>query len=351
MTDSLFGHLASRFTSSPENLATESLLYVLQRSPTARNAFLHYLEQTGCEPFPEGLRLVSQNSDEDQAIPDLAGLDADNHPRFLCEVKFWAGLTENQPITYLKRLIKASGSLLVVLAPSKRFPTLWPELVRRTKDANFKVEPLQVSRELETVRVNEKYTLALASWRSVLGVLARALETEGDVKTLSDLMQLQGLCDRMDSDAFRPLRSEELTADTGQRIRQYCDLVDESAAKLGAAGIVKLEGLRASGSRGWYGRYVFMHEYGCLLQFNANFLAKYGQSPLWFSIQGTEEKHWGYSPEAREKLSQLEMEEPPRLFVEGDLVLVPILLPYGIEKADVVDAICGQVTELSRILG
>jgi hypothetical protein len=39
MIDSLFGHLVARFSTGPENLATEGLNYVLNQSQVARKAF------------------------------------------------------------------------------------------------------------------------------------------------------------------------------------------------------------------------------------------------------------------------------------------------------------------------
>ena len=40
MAESLFGHLAFQFSNSPENLATESLKFILNRSQIARESFL-----------------------------------------------------------------------------------------------------------------------------------------------------------------------------------------------------------------------------------------------------------------------------------------------------------------------
>ena len=44
---SLFGFLATKFASSPENLATEALNYVLGRSRVAAGAFLRLLTEGG----------------------------------------------------------------------------------------------------------------------------------------------------------------------------------------------------------------------------------------------------------------------------------------------------------------
>jgi hypothetical protein len=140
MTNSLFGYMAQRFGSSAENLATESLLYVLRRSLTAKRAFFRYLEQTGCTPLPDSLRLASQSMDkEDKSIPDLVGLDAQNKSILICESKFWAGLTNNQPVTYLEQLERASGSLLLILGPTNITTRLHITTRLRLLQRDFKV--------------------------------------------------------------------------------------------------------------------------------------------------------------------------------------------------------------------
>jgi len=95
--DMLFGHLASRMSPSQENLATEALAFILNRSATMREAFRLLVGQTGIE-VPELARFRSQAGDEQGNIPDLIGLDAKGVEHLVEENKFWAGLTENQPV-------------------------------------------------------------------------------------------------------------------------------------------------------------------------------------------------------------------------------------------------------------
>src|SRR4051794_22579581 len=109
--DTLFGHLALSFASHPENLATEGLHFVLDRSAEARRLFLRFLSQAGC-PLPEDLAFQTQASSEDGAIPDLVGRDAAGAEAAVVEAKFWAGLTERQPNAYIDRLPESSGLLL-----------------------------------------------------------------------------------------------------------------------------------------------------------------------------------------------------------------------------------------------
>ena len=48
----------------------------------------------------------------------------------LIEAKFRAGLTDNQPMAYLKRLPANTPSALLFVAPAARLTTLWNELRR-----------------------------------------------------------------------------------------------------------------------------------------------------------------------------------------------------------------------------
>ena len=77
MADSLFGHLAHNFSAHPENLATEALAYILNKSSVARGAFMRLLSQGGGS-FPPDLRFITQAAGPDQAIPDLVGCATDN---------------------------------------------------------------------------------------------------------------------------------------------------------------------------------------------------------------------------------------------------------------------------------
>ncbi len=346
----LFGHLATRFSSSPENLATESLHYVLDRSSVATRAFLRYVAQTGPE-FADTLLFRTQASGDDSAIPDLVGSDTTGRQVLLIEAKFWAGLTDHQPVTYLRRLPQDTDALLLVLAPAQRFATLWPELVRRCIAAGIAVEQRQQEgEETRVAQVGAQRVLALASWRSVLTFLIRALEVEGQHAPAANVRQLAGLCDRMDAEAFLPLRSEELTADIAARILQYTQLVDEVTERLVAARLVSTKKLRATGAKGWYGRYMFIGPFAALLHFSAWKWRDRRLTPLWLTLYDVREGKWKFGAEAKARLSSLELEDPPRLLQCNDEVAVPLTLPTGVERAVVVELLLGQMREVIGLL-
>src|SRR6516162_3813955 len=123
----LFGYLVSRFSTHPENLATEALAFIVNRSATMREELRNLFERTGIE-LPPLARFQSQAGDEQGNIPDLIGLDAAGAEWLLIENKFWAGLTENQPAGYLERLPKEGGAVLLFVVPRKRLPIVWTEL-------------------------------------------------------------------------------------------------------------------------------------------------------------------------------------------------------------------------------
>jgi hypothetical protein len=349
---SLFGHLAFGFSQSPENLGTEALCFILGKSRAANQALVRFIAQSGAD-LPETLNFETQSQGEESEIPDLIGKDSEGREMVIGEAKFWAGLTGNQPVTYLKRLKKRGGAVLMFIAPEMRFATLWPELVRRTREAKLTISTTESkSHVYRTAQVDEGQVLMLTSWRALLNVMRAAVEAEGDLNALSDIEQLFGLCERMDTEAFLPLRSEELSSGIGKRATQYPDLIDRVTETLAAEGLISLKGLKATPIREGYGRYMVMHDFGCMLQFNTRLWGKYRETPLWLNVRDTGGKYWGYSERIRERLVRLEAEEPSRLVLEdGKWVFVPLYLPVNEEKDRVVDSLVEQMKEIIGLLG
>lgn len=343
--DSLFGHFASR-SGQPENIATEALNYILNRSAVAKSAFLRYVAQTNVE-LPGTLLFRTQATGSDNAIPDLVGTDAASKQILLVEAKFWAGLTNNQPVTYLKRLPPRADGLLLFIAPAKRFDTLWAELIRHCRNKKFATDRSQegITEEIRAIKVRPTHTLALTSWRAMLSYILRALETEGEYHTASDVQQLQGLCERMDSGAFLPLRSEELTSDTGARIVQYCQLVDEAIREARSVGIASTDGFKHTRGAAFYGHYLGLAGNQCLLHFSGELWGRLRANPLWLRVDHVQSKPW-----MKDALASLERKQPPRLLPAGRDLLIPINLPTGVEKRGVVLALVDQIKEVADLL-
>ena len=88
--------------------------------------------------LPE-LQFRTQHSVEN-VRPDMWGFDGGS-PRVFIENKFWAGLTENQPVNYLQHLAEyEQPSLLLMVAPEARQDTIWHELTGRLHKAEIDAE-------------------------------------------------------------------------------------------------------------------------------------------------------------------------------------------------------------------
>ena len=100
---SLLAHLHTRIKGSPEDVATLSLCYILENSKSARKAFSEYISQIiGIGNLPELNFRTQIIGDNVKGLIYQAMIL--NNELVLCESKFWAGLTDNQPLGYIKRL-------------------------------------------------------------------------------------------------------------------------------------------------------------------------------------------------------------------------------------------------------
>jgi len=132
--ESLLGELALRLAKSPEDVATEGLAYILSRSDAARGLVQRLADEWAARALRPIVSFRSQVTGADAARPDLEAKDADGVPVVIFEDKFWASLTEGQPVTYLRRLSDRGGVLCFVV-PTMRTILLWDELSRRIEQA------------------------------------------------------------------------------------------------------------------------------------------------------------------------------------------------------------------------
>ena len=332
----VLSHLAGRFTIQTENLASEALAFILKRSSAARRG-LSALSNQCCFSIEEELSFETQLSNDDGSRPDIIGKTASGEVRLLLEAKFWAGLTESQPVGYLASFPSSGGNLLLFVAPERRLHTLWAELIRRVLASGTEVQPSLKQVDSYVMRVNSNY-LSLVSWSFLLATLIRFVDQSGDAKTVADLSQLVGLCDQMDANAFLPLTSEELTSTLGQRVLQFCDLANVLTERLVIEQHGNTQGLRTSGSNGSYSRYLWLKGYGTILQFSPHNWAKWSGSPLWLGVKG---ENWKRSPKVRDALlrATIEFHEDE----EHEYCFVPIYLTTGAEQAKVIEDAYAQI--------
>ncbi len=340
-TQSVLSYLAHSFSSHPENLATEALNFVIGRSAIAREAMRRFIGEFGYQGTGE-LTFETQVTDEAGARPDLIGRSAGGEIEVLVEVKFWAGLTDRQPVGYLDSFNGENRCLLFV-APAARVEVLWPELCRRVESSGRSCGPTSPLGDAGRVRRVGSHSLAVTSWRALLGALLGATEAAGDAACVADIKQLASLCDQMDSEAFLPLRSEELTGDTARRILQFGELVNALTSALVGSGLADIKGLRPIGSNGFYGRYLRLSGYAACINFSAKKWADWGDSPLWLSIRGPD---WKASPAVRASL----LAGGIRFRESDSWCQVPLPLATHAERSVVIDGAMAMLKAVSVAL-
>jgi hypothetical protein len=190
---SLLACVAPGLTSQLENLATESLLYLLQRYEGARDALIELASDVGYAG-PRDLQFSTQVHMQHGSIPDLVGAISDGTNVLLVESKFWASLTPNQPTGYLERLPQNGEGMVLFIAPEKRHEELWDQLVARCRSRGL--DPAGEAAETPNWRTarTSKGRLAYVSWSFTLGRLEERLKEVGDDRGASEVWQLKELC-------------------------------------------------------------------------------------------------------------------------------------------------------------
>ena len=271
----------------------------------------------------------------------------------MVEAKFWAGLTDNQPNSYLKRLRR--GGALLFVAPEARLDTLWPELERRAKKGGFEW-PADAD-DGRSVDVGGK-RMILTDWRTLLDAAERCASAASDTATVTSVQQLKGLCEREDEAAFVPLTREELGPELARRLVHLNRTIDRVVVKASKKGLVRTEGVGRKLARDGYGRWLELgirkgdswvnsRPAGACLCMHYTAWAQYGETPIWLELADREDD-WDVLPlkKVRKRLRDD--------IVDGTdgTAFVPIHLHTEVELDHVVDSVVDQLRDLAhRIAG
>lgn len=288
MTDnsSLLAYLVPRLTNQVENAATDSLAYILNRSPESMQA-LNDLLQGGGFSIESVARVETQVTYEDGSRPDMVGYDAHHLKRLLVEVKFWHALTEDQASGYARQFDSSGPAVLMFIAPESRVPTLWAGIARQLEKQAV-LEHITSDRGMERAKVVDgslaekgvELQVALVSWARLLD---RLDAVGGDDDVRSDIRQLRGLAQAQDLQAFLPIHSEELGPNLGNRLVWYTQLVDDVIRRGVDQAWMDIKRLQAASQWYGYGRYFRFDGVEGYCWFGVNFekWAYYGDTPLW----------------------------------------------------------------------
>ena len=340
MTANLLAHLIPRIVDKVEPAATQALAYLLNASTDIAQAFVDVVGSTGNATFTPGR--IAAEKQHGNHFPDLTIRDTDGVVRILVENKFWAGLTDAQPVTYLEALPRNASSVLVFIVPHQRMYGLWGELRDKCTRNAVEFESESTTDDISWARAGQR-TLAITSWKHVLETLAHAADTGGHLALRQDMVQLRGLTDHMNVGEFLPLREDEVTGeDVARRLINYSDLIEEIVGRLVTDGIADTKGLRPTHSYTSAGRYLRLH-------------AKFG---LWLGVDLTAWRNWGITPIWAEYNTddsfsgvQGKIRQAKTLFgdaqeTDGQLY-IPIRLTTGAERDRVIDDAVQQMRSIA----
>jgi hypothetical protein len=343
---SLLGQFYSRIKGSQEDIASEGLNYILQRSKAARLA-VNKMLKNDCNLQLDDLSFVTQNTGEKLERPDISGFDTEGKEVLILEAKFWAALTENQPIEYLNRL--GVNTALVFICPALRKRSVFEELFRRVKS----MPSLLASNPEENLITfqNNKFLL-MKTWDEILGMVKIHLIQDNKQLLISDIDQIIGFCNTIDNNAFLPIQPEELSPKFAKRINSYYDIVDQVTVELKKRSVGNTAGLNATPQRFGYTRYIRTNSLGLSLNLHFNNWASRGDTPFWINIKNNiSTKVWSVTNEFKGKCKIVASQLGYTIHETNTREFYFALFPELNETEDrVVKNLCDQIVRLIKAL-
>jgi len=375
----VFSHIVqtTRLSQESENVATTALCFILNERPEARKGFLRLLGGV-LSTEPPNLNFKAQQSEEntsqsdptespgenvrkrqarEQSRPDMMGyIENENVPLVYVENKFLAGLTANQPVSYLKNLAKQPDpTMLLVIVPERRSEEVWGEMMRRLKKEGIPTKEEDVPKGIimcaKTSLNSHEPKIALTSWTNLIASLE---STTNDRATQNDIEQLKSLCNQ-EENAYHPIKSEELTNErTPTLVRQLNSIVKKATNRafdknvFHEAGKRRIPGVGQDGAGSWV---AIVADNSCGLWFGLHFKwwSEYGSSPLWAEFTTSD---WCRAQDVSKPLKKWADERG--IFATTNQkdghFLVAINIPHDKEEEEVILAIVERFAEIGRIL-
>lgn len=341
MATTVLAKLVSALTTQRENAATEALAFIINQHAPARRAFGGLLSAGGTRV--EVGQVATQFFAGSEGRPDLAVYGPSGELIGLVEAKFWAGLTDAQPVGYLESLRQQGGRLLVFVAPERRMSALRHEIGDRCRTAGLSCVDHQGAWCVADSVVS------FISWGGLLATLKEACAHASDRRGMSDIEQLEGLCAAFQSEGYIPMSQAELSDREGARQAVMLSaLVTRIVDAAVLEGVVSKKGLRPSHGPHWGGRYVGLRRAAVWFGVTYGRWLEFGHGPLWLNFS---DDRWGRAKEARRALAEWIRSDPPRAYECADRrVHVPILIPPGADESAVVRTAVAQIRAIDEAL-
>ena len=342
MSGSLLTFLAPRMKIPLEDIATRSLCHIISQPHAAflKQAFTDLL--CSClNTNNDGVTIFydAQVIGEEKDRPDIVGYDEKGNEVLICEAKFYAALTENQPNTYLKRLKEKNGKGLIFLCPQNRVIGLWNQV---------KAIPSNAKPEADRCVSIDGILMGIVSWKEVLDKLKEASSRNGD-EMMADLLELEGFCQDQSRRAFAPFKLEDCNADVAVSIDRYYIVLDQTKDLLLSQkdyGIHQGEGRSKLQSRTkWDGYSVYMTSPLCSVSlfFDRDAWQQPNSviTPFWL---GFDNGNWDQGGLLAAYLNTIPTEKKQRNRKDG-IIMFALNPPIGLTLEESAHYLCKQVLE------
>lgn len=338
---SLLARFFNQIKSSQEDIASEGLRYILQNSEFAKsNVNSQVNSKTGVQ-LPE-LNYISQISKTDLGRTDISGVDINGNEIIIFEAKFWASLTENQPISYLKRM--PNHSVLVFICPSLRKSSLYIELMKKLNEQSVEFES---DENLLKFELEDNKFILIQGWTEILEPIKTILKANNQDNFVSDIDQIIGFCEIIDKNSFIPLNDKDVSPEIGRKISSYYELTDEVISELSKSQYYKQAKLtegKPSKEFGYY-KYRLYDKYAISFGLNFGYWSKFADTPFWLKI--SEAPNFKQNFELRFKLKNVSAKISKPIFEnDSNDLFFPIYPTKYEDKNNVVKNMVEQIDEI-----
>ena len=347
-TDTLLAYMIPSMTNQVEVAATKALAYILTEYEVALEAFNDLVSTTIDQQVLPVKRVaveVTYGSGKNKTGRlDLVGYDEPGKQRVIVEAKFGANLSKEQGSGYFGQLNGEGTSVLMLLVPSYRIEYLWSAATQDLRNGEITLGKVEDGDQTKYAKDpdTDRY-LMIISWRKLLEKIEKTTGT--NVGFQSDVHQLIGVTERMDTQPFPPITDQdlELGPEFARRNRDFVNLIEGATDQARLIGWLSTDGLRPASRDYGYGRYVALS--GVInfwLGVNYDLWATTGESPMWLCVPSS----------ASSILDEIERNLKIKVQSnEGESWnWVPIRLEPGKEFDEVRDSVVSQLEAIAEVI-
>jgi len=336
MAGSLLAHLYPHIKGSQEDVATLTLCHIVSQSNALGSRFTQLLANRLHLSISEMLSYSTQVVGAEKERPDIVGVTHEGQEAIICEVKFFAALTSNQPNGYLKRLSGQTNCGLIFLCPQSRMIGLWNQVLTLAQPFNH-VPLADNCVDMNGIR------MGIISWNEVLEVLTQTA-AERDPDMLTDLKQLVGFCHEVETNEFIPFKEEDFGADVAKSMDRYYIVIDDIIDLLfkQTRYHVTKKGLRATPQYRGYTQYIRISDFCTGINFN-RYLWKKPTSictPFWLYLTSNS---WQQDVTIKQYLNSL-----PERWTECNTdgtVYIALEAKAGLSRTETAQYLCEQILQ------